>query len=392
MRLAFIVLLTVLTHLGFVGSRVTVALFALSQGATPFIIGVLMSLYAVLPMLFAVSMGRLMDRIGVFRPLLLAGAAITAAILLPCLWPAMPTLFPAALAAGAAFMVQHVALNHAVGALGGPEERAVNFSWFSVSFAIGGFFGPLLAGLAIDGLGHRIAFLLLALFPAAGTALLAWKRPPMPAGHGKRERQAGHKVTDLLREPQLRAAFAFSGVLAMGWDLYSFIVPVYGSHIGLSATTIGIIMGSFALATFLVRMVMPVLSRRLREWTVVAAALFIAGFGYTLFPFVVQVPLLMALSFLVGIGLGSAQPMIMALLYSVTPPGRQGEAVGERALVDARADALAGARDGLDQQPQVGVDPAGALAFDEELREGGAAHGRDSNLPAACAFWPASCP
>jgi len=332
-RLAFIVLLTVLAHLGLVGSRVTLSLFALSQGATPFTIGVLMSLYAVLPMLFAVSAGRLMDRIGVFRPLLAAGAALTAGILLPFAWPAMPALFPAALIAGAGFMVAHVALNHVVGAMGTPEERAVNFSWFSVSFAIGGFFGPLLAGFTIDGLGHRVAFLLLAFFPAAGAVLLAWKRPPLPAGHGKRERQAGHKVTDLLREPQLRAAFGFSGVLAMGWDLYTFIVPVYGSHIGLSASTIGAIMGAFALATFTVRMLMPALSRRLREWTVVASALLIAGFAYTLFPFVVQVPLLMALSFLLGIGLGSAQPMIMALLYAVSPPGRQGEVVGVRSTV-----------------------------------------------------------
>lgn len=333
MRLAFIVLLTVLTHLGFVGSRVTVALFALSLGATPFVIGVLMSLYAVLPMLLAVATGRLMDRVGVFRPLAVAGAALAAAILLPFAWPAMPALFPAALAAGAAFMVQHVGLNHVVGAMGGPGDRAVNFSWFSVSFAIGGFFGPLLAGFAIDHLGHRIAFLLLALSPAAGTALLLWKRPPLPAGHGARERQAGHRVTDLLREPQLFAAFAFSGVLAMGWDLYSFIVPVYGSQIGLSASTIGIIMGAFAVATFIVRMGMPALSRRLREWTVVAAALLISGFAYTLFPFVVQVPLLMALSFLLGIGLGCAQPMIMALLYAASPQGRQGEVVGLRSTV-----------------------------------------------------------
>jgi predicted MFS family arabinose efflux permease len=332
-RLAFIVLLTVLTHLGFVGSRVTVALFALSLGATPFVIGVLMSLYAVLPMLLAVATGRLMDRVGVFRPLAVAGAALAAAILLPFAWPAMPALFPAALAAGAAFMVQHVGLNHVVGAMGGPGDRAVNFSWFSVSFAIGGFFGPLLAGFAIDHLGHRIAFLLLALSPAAGTALLLWKRPPLPAGHGARERQAGHRVTDLLREPQLFAAFAFSGVLAMGWDLYSFIVPVYGSQIGLSASTIGIIMGAFAVATFIVRMGMPALSRRLREWTVVAAALLISGFAYTLFPFVVQVPLLMALSFLLGIGLGCAQPMIMALLYAASPQGRQGEVVGLRSTV-----------------------------------------------------------
>jgi MFS family permease len=38
----------------------------------------------------------------------------------------------------------------------------------------------------------------------------------------------------------------------------------------------------------------------------------------------------MALSFVLGLGLGSAQPMIMSLLYESSPPGRQGEAVGLR--------------------------------------------------------------
>ena len=40
--------------------------------------------------------------------------------------------------------------------------------------------------------------------------------------------------------------------------------------------------------------------------------------------------LLMALSFLLGLGLGCAQPIIMSLLYEASPPGRQGEAVGLR--------------------------------------------------------------
>ena len=38
----------------------------------------------------------------------------------------------------------------------------------------------------------------------------------------------------------------------------------------------------------------------------------------------------MLLSFVLGLGLGSAQPVIMSLLYAASPPGRQGEAVGLR--------------------------------------------------------------
>jgi predicted MFS family arabinose efflux permease len=140
-------------------------------------------------------------------------------------------------------------------------------------------------------------------------------------------------VADLLRNPRLLPVFLFSGLLATGWDMYTFVIPIYGTRIGLSASTIGIVMSSFALATLLVRLVMPVVARRLSEWTVVCAALLIAGTAYSLFPLATQVPALIALSVLLGLGLGCAQPMIMAALYAASPPGRQGEVVGMRTTV-----------------------------------------------------------
>ncbi len=147
--------------------------------------------------------------------------------------------------------------------------------------------------------------------------------------HEPKPDAAQHRVADLLRNPRLLPVFLFSGLLATGWDLYTFVIPIYGSRIGLSASTIGIIMSSFALATFVVRLAMPSVARRLSEWTVVGAALLIAGIAYSLFPLVTQVPLLIALSFLLGLGLGCAQPMIMAALYAASPlaagaPGRGG--------------------------------------------------------------------
>jgi MFS family permease len=45
---------------------------------------------------------------------------------------------------------------------------------------------------------------------------------------------------------------------------------------------------------------------------------------------------LIALSFVLGLGLGMGQPAVMALLHEVSPPGRVGEAVGLRmTLVNA---------------------------------------------------------
>ncbi|HLX79901.1 MAG TPA: MFS transporter [Burkholderiales bacterium] len=328
--LVYFVLLTILSHVGFVGSRITASLSAINQGASPLAVGVLMSLYAVIPMLLAVQAGRLVDRVGAFRPIAVAGLVLAAGMLLPFAAHGLPVLFISATVVGTAFMMQHIALNHVIGNLGDPSERPVNFSWFALGYSVSGFIGPLLAGFAIDLAGHRTAFLLLTLPPAAGTALLLRKRGVPQLQHEPRIGAARRSVADLLRNPRLLPVFLFSGLLATGWDMYTFVIPIYGTRIGLSASTIGIVMSSFALATFVVRLFMPSVARRLSEWTVVCTALAIAGTAYSLFPLAKQAPALAALSFLLGLGLGCAQPMIMAALYAASPPGRQGEVVGMR--------------------------------------------------------------
>lgn len=328
--LLYAIALTVLSHIGFVASRITVSLSAIEQQASPITVGGLMALYSLLPMLLAVPGGRWIDRAGTYRPLLVSSIAVSVGILLPFLWPSLAMLHFAAIVIGTTFMLQHIALNHVVGSIGDPAQRAVNFSWLALGYAVSNTIGPMLAGFAIDLFGHRVAFLLSALAPAVGTGLLLWRKPHMPAPQPRKKDGAKHRITDLLRDARLRPVFLFSALLATGWDLYSFVIPIYGSSIGLSASAIGLVMSSFAVATFTVRLFMPLVARRLNEWTVVCTSLTIAGFAYIFFPVMKSAPGLMALSFLLGMGLGCAQPMIMAVLYSASPPGRQGEVVGVR--------------------------------------------------------------
>ena len=92
-------------------------------------------------------------------------------------------------------------------------------------------------------------------------------------------------------------------------------------------------MGSFALATFAVRLLLPLMIRRVQPWHVISVALSISAAVYCLFPLFSSVPLLIALSCVLGIGLGCSQPMVMTLLYNTSPPGRQGEALGVRTTV-----------------------------------------------------------
>jgi predicted MFS family arabinose efflux permease len=333
MRLWQLIALTVLTHSVFNGSRMLVSLYAIHLQATPFTVGTLMSFYALLPMLFAVSAGRLIDRVGARWPMFGASVAVALGALLPFVWPRLEMLYATSTLIGTGFMVFHVAVNQVVGALGSSEDRATNFSWLALGFSVSGSLGPLMTGFAIDTVGHAATFLLLFLFPLPPLIVLWLNRPALPRAKERKADTGERRVMDLLRSRELRRVFIASGLLSMGWDLYTFVIPIYGSRIGLSASTIGVIMGTFAVATFAVRLVMPLLVRRVKEWHTITAALLITAGTYSLFPFFTSVPLLMALSFLLGIGLGCAQPMVMALLYNTSPPGRQGESVGVRTTV-----------------------------------------------------------
>jgi MFS family permease len=333
LEIVYFVALNALGHLAFVGARMTTTLFALQLGATEATVGVLMALFALVPMLLSVSAGRLVDRVGPGPPLAIGLAALAAGTALPFLLPYVETLYLSCTLIGTAFLYVHIAMNSVFGAHGSPEQRAVNFSWLAIGFSISNSIGPLVAGIAIDLLGHARAFLVLGAFPLAALALLGLRRQPLPRPERGSGAAGRPTVFDLLRIAGLRRTFLVSGLLAMGWDLYAFLVPLYGARLGLAAATIGAIMSTFALATFTVRLAMPVLVKRLRQWAVIATALGVSGTCYLLFPLVTEVPLLMLLSFVLGLGLGSAQPMVMSLLYEASPPGRQGEAVGLRTLL-----------------------------------------------------------
>jgi sugar phosphate permease len=100
--------------------------------------------------------------------------------------------------------------------------------------------------------------------------------------------------------------------------------------VGLSATTIGLILASFAAATIVIRLALPFLQHRVRPWQLIHFALLATGLNFVLYPFFEQVWILVTLSFILGLGLGSTQPSVLTLLQQNAPAGRAGEAFGLR--------------------------------------------------------------
>ena len=328
--LGMLIVIGVANHVVLAGGRVVASLDALARGASPPLVGVLMAFYAILPMLLAVSVGRFTDRVGARRPMLLGTASIATGAWLPFVVPGMAPLFVSATLVGAGFMVFQVAAQNATGDLGDPRERARNFSLLALGYSVSGFLGPLIAGFTIDHAGFPVAYLVLAVASLAPLAALASGRPRLPARAATGGTAHHGGVLALLRHRTLRRVFAINALLTVGWELHAIFVPIYGARLELSASAIGAVLAAFAAATFVVRFAMPAINRRLGEHEVLTAALLVAGAVFLTFPFAHSVTTLLPLSFCLGLGLGSGQPMVMALLHTHAPPGRTGEAVGVR--------------------------------------------------------------
>ena len=330
MSIRFIVFLTVLTHLSFSGCRVILSLTTIHYGASPFVVGVVLSLLTVIPILFALRWGRWVDRAGVRGPMLAGSTAILLAMVLGWAFPRLETLFVVSPLAGSGFFLYHIAAGQAAAMIGRPEDRVKNFSLLALAFSTSGFIGPTLSGFAIDGIGHDNAMLALSIGVLVNTVVLAARKGDIPRLESSAAQQEKRRVSDLLRIPGFRLVFIVSGVLSMTWDLFAFVMPIHGSQLGLTATTIGILLGAFGSAVFVVRLLLPLVAHRVDEWRMLIAAMLLSGATLLAFPLVHGVPLLMALSFLLGVGLGGTQPFIMALLYEKAPAGRGAEVLSVR--------------------------------------------------------------
>ena len=328
------VLMSLLSGISMRGAKLLVSLSALAQGATPFQVGLLAAMFAAFPLILAVYAGKVSDRIGVKRPILCGASIIGVGIAVPLVIPGIVGLIAASALVGLGHIFFHVSIHNLIGAFGGGEARTRNFATFSLGQSISAFIGPALGGFAIDYTGFRATHVLLASVAFLPAVVLLARPSILPAVARTHEKAASGGSMELLANPGLRRTLIMSGVTLTGIELFTFYFPVYGRSIGLSASAIGLVMSSYAVAAFLVRMGMPAASRRMGEIGVLTASLFVAGVVYALVPFVSQAPLLALCAFVLGLGLGCAQPITIILTYNHAPEGRSGEALGMRLTVN----------------------------------------------------------
>lgn len=330
MAIYLITLLNVLNGISLRGSRVVLALFALVLGADAFEVGILIAVSSVLQLFLGIYAGKISDRYGFRLPMLFGSLGTSVSMLVPYVYPHLASLYISRVLTGLFFIFFAVAVQNLAASMDGVEMRTRNLSTFSLGQSISGLLGPVLVGFSIDHYGHAVSYLflgLLALLPVF--ALLAFPQM-IPRVPSRKQKPVQTHVLELVRIAPLRRTLLTGAIIFSGVDLLSFYLPIYGHEIGLPASTIGLILGAYAAAAFVVRMLMPGLVKRAGEEKILTLSLFAAGVIYLLFPFFENPWILGIIAFLLGLGLGCGQPLSMILTHSYSPEGRAGEAMGLR--------------------------------------------------------------
>lgn len=326
-------------HACMAGMRMAMPLLALQQGFSAMAVGALLALFALTQVFLALPAGRYTDRKGLKKPILISVVMASTGATMSVLWPIFPVMCFSALATGGATGMAVIALQRHVGRLAkDPADLKVAFSWLSIGPAISNFLGPVLAGLLIDYAGpapadlsgFRWAFLLMAVLPLS---TWFWVRKvhelhsPLAVPDA-----APRRAMDLLAEPMMRRLLGVNWLLSSCWDVHTFVVPVLGHERGFSASVVGTILGAFAVAAAFIRVCLPWLSRHVQEHQIITGAMVCTALLFGLYPFM-PTPWSMGLcSVLLGLVLGTVQPMIMSTLHQITPKHRQGEALGLRLM------------------------------------------------------------
>ena len=330
-----VVMVTVLNHIAFKGSKVLITLYAIELEASVAEIGLLFSMYSLFPVFLSLYAGKMSDRYGFQMPMLIGSIGLMGGLLLPYLYPSLPTLYASALIIGMCYIFYIVSVQHLIGSFGTGAARTRHFSHYSLGIGLTALLGPTIAGFAIDNAGHSQTYLLLAFFPALPILLLAIYPRVLPRLHGRKEkRDSQQKVMDLVRIVPLRRALLTAGILETGSELANFLLPIYGHSIGLSASQIGITMGVYATALLAVRVLMPTLAKYSSEERVLSYSLFFSAVACVAFPAVNGFLPLLLMAFVLGLGLGCGGPLSLVLAYNRAPDGRSGEAVGLRQTVN----------------------------------------------------------
>lgn len=296
-------------------------------------IGAIAASFALLPVVFAIPFGRMMDR-GHDSRAAQAGALILLAGSL-LLWLAPDSRWHL-LAANVTLGIGHLLCMAAHQVItvrsAGPISRENAFSLYMLGLAVGQALGPFLMGLAAG--DARVApsdllFLMgvIVCVLSVGISLGLRRAPPKPPRDAKEERL---RVGEILRLEGMPAIVFASVMTVTTFDLMIVFMPVLGTERNIDASHIGWILMVRAFASMASRAAYPTLFRIVGRVPLTIGTMLIAAVGLAVIAFPVPLAALYIAAIAVGFGLGISSTLCFSGVVELSPSNVRATALSLR--------------------------------------------------------------
>jgi MFS family permease len=331
-------LLLVLLNSGFIQAgvyvvRPMITYRAVDLGADAVLVGLVGSAFAVAPLVFAILMGKWVDR-GRAGTALVVGSAIALLVTLGLIFvETLPFLFIA---------MPLLGIGHLFAMLGGQTmianrsadpkyERNFGLLTFyaSVGHAIGPFFGGVLAdrgGTEVD--VNAALWFAIALFVGAVLSVVGlFPKTEMAKGDLNLNANAVRRV---LSVKGYKSAIFVAGSSTAVVDVMLIFLPLLGRQLGFGSTEIGILLAIRAVSSMGVRVVLGRINDRFGMKFILNAGALVTLLGSVAIAFVTQFYLLAIVIAITGFAMGIGQPATMAWVSRISDPQHRGLAISIR--------------------------------------------------------------
>ena len=319
---------------------VVIPLWVLSLNPTPAMFGIVIGAKGLLPLLFSIHGGVLMDRFGADRIL---RAASLVGVFLPIFFPLLPNLWSAIflqMISGLIITISWIGVQTLISqSLKGERHY---FSRLSFANRTGVFICPLVAGFSWDVWGSDAGFV--TMFVMSVIALASSFLLPKPEtklvlrSFTSAEfipRLADYRDALLLLSIPAVLLTSLASVInvAVGTVQQSFYI-VYLEKLGMTGTMIAILVAAPNLLGVMGAMGIGNAVRKIGDVKMLVYVVMLSSLVVCLTPIFVQFPALLLLGSLRGWGMGAAQPLMMSIPAGVVPNGAHGSVAGLRISIN----------------------------------------------------------
>ena len=309
---------------------------ALELDASPTMIGVIAALYALLPVLFALSFGRWVGTLGEGRFVILGTASMSLAAGLLVFAQSIPILAVAAALSGLSHLACMVGGQTLVSLRSPNDQYEKYFGYYTFSASLGQMLGPIIAVLVAGSTGvipksTATAFAVAALFAiAALIPIINWRNEEPTVRAAQREEGALRSAGSLLKNRKIFSAIYTSMAISSVGDILVVFLPLLGNEKSFSAFSIGVIIAIRAGASMLSRIYLGKLSEKFATERILIVSTIISLTACAAMAFASNVYLLAIIVVIAGFALGVGQPLTMSMVSLATAPEDRALAVSAR--------------------------------------------------------------